>query len=144
MQQFYILAILWVRKLGRAHLGLPLPFFGCLEHMEFPGPGIRSEPQLHPTLQLQQHWILYPTVPGQQSDLCLGAAEMQPTLLCHIGNSSLGPFFSSSTCFQPRCLGLEDILRMASLFICPVWDCWKAVLSLSCSVRAFHVVCQSG
>ena len=25
-----------------------------------PGPGIRSEPQLWPTLQLQQHWILNP------------------------------------------------------------------------------------
>ena len=29
-------------------------------HMEVPGPGIKSEPQLQPMPQLQQHWILNP------------------------------------------------------------------------------------
>ena len=34
-------------------------FFGCTPwHMEIPGPGIESEPQLRPTLQLWKHRIL--------------------------------------------------------------------------------------
>ena len=35
-------------------------------HMEVPRPGTESEPQLWPTLKLQQHWILWPTVPQQE------------------------------------------------------------------------------
>ena len=28
------------------------------QHMEVPGPGIKSEPPLQPIPQMQQHWIL--------------------------------------------------------------------------------------
>ena len=35
-------------------------FWQHLRHMDVPGPGIKSEPQLRPTLQMWQCWILNP------------------------------------------------------------------------------------
>ena len=52
--------------------------FGHLAAYGNPQPGItsKSEPQLRPTLQLWQHWILYPLCWAEdQSNLCPGTAE---------------------------------------------------------------------
>lgn len=48
-----------------AHAALFIYFWPHPQHMKVPGPEIKSEPQLHPTLQLRQHGILWPTAMGQ-------------------------------------------------------------------------------
>jgi len=51
-------------------------FFGHLSIWGVPGPGVRSEAHLWPTLQLWQHGILQPTVLGRGSNLCPSAPGM--------------------------------------------------------------------
>ena len=52
-----------------------------------PRPEIRSEPQLWPKAQVQQHWILYPTVPGWGSNMRPDTAEMLLIPLSYSRNS---------------------------------------------------------
>ena len=58
-------------------------FLASLQHMEFPGPGIRSKPQLRPKLWLDPE----PTVPGQGSNLHPCAPRMPLIPLRHSRNS---------------------------------------------------------
>ena len=55
----YILLVYTLRLSYKLFL-MCINFFGgaTLQHMEVPGPGIKSEPQMQPTLQLQQGQIL--------------------------------------------------------------------------------------
>ena len=62
-----------------------LQFFGHTMAYEAPGLGIRSNPQLQPMPQMQQH-SLSPTVPGQGSTLHPNTPEMLPIPLYHSGN----------------------------------------------------------
>ena len=63
-------------------------FFGQPVAYGFPGPGLRSEPQLWPKPQLRPHWVLKPTMLGQGSNLCPSAPKM-PVILYHSENSYL-------------------------------------------------------
>ena len=61
-------------------------FFGCLKAYGVQGPGIRSEPKLRPTPQLQQHRILNPLCQARIEP----ASQTPKTLsipLCHSMNS---------------------------------------------------------
>ena len=68
-------------------------FIGYLVAYGVPMPGIRSELQLQPMLQLQQRWILQPTVPGWESNLCPGIAET-PMIPLHYSRNSLTWIFN--------------------------------------------------
>ena len=46
-------------------------FWPCLQHVEVPGPGIESEPQLWPMLQLQQCWFISPSLSFESLITCL-------------------------------------------------------------------------
>ena len=62
------------------------PFLATPWHMEFP-----CRDQIQATVatyvQLHKHWILQPTVPGQQLNLCPSPAEMSPIPSHHSRNS---------------------------------------------------------
>ena len=58
-----------------------------------PGPGIRSEPHLRPMLKLQQCQILNPPCrAGDQTCVCLSAAETLQIPSRHSGNSHIDDF----------------------------------------------------
>ena len=61
--------------------------FGCLEACGVPGPGIRSELQLQPSLQLQPLRILNPLWQG--SNLCLSTPEMLWSYCTTVGTPPL-------------------------------------------------------
>ena len=84
------------KQFGSFPLSLSLFFFFFfflphLWHMEIPGLGIESEPQLQPISQLWQYQILYPTALGWGSNLCLCRDPSQCSLILnllhHSGNS---------------------------------------------------------
>ena len=70
-----------------------LSFLASLQHIEFPGQGIRSEAQLQPKLQqLWQHWILHSLcLAGDQT--CIPALPRHCWSCClHSRNSSFPTF----------------------------------------------------
>lgn len=60
------------------------PFLAALGHLEFPSRG--SDPSFD-LLQLQQHWILYPTVPGWDSPCVLMLQRHRQSCFATAGTS---------------------------------------------------------
>ena len=67
-------------------------FWPCLQHMQVPGPGTESEPQLCPTPQLQQCWILNPLRGARDQNLSLcRAAAVRSLTYCTIAGTAVIP-----------------------------------------------------